>query len=66
MWLVYFEDVGQETFQIVFTLYRIVKRSVEESVTDRNAAFEAVPAREQYCSAPLRCWKWDVLCRVGF
>ena len=43
----------------MFTLYRIVKRSVAESVTDgtsvhtRNTAFEAVSAPEQYCSAPL-------------
>ena len=43
----------------MFTLYRIVKRSVAESVPDRasvyirNAAFEAVSAPEQYCSAPL-------------
>ena len=43
----------------MFTLYRIVKRSVAESVLDRasvhtrNAAFEAVSAPEQYCSAPL-------------
>ena len=43
----------------MFTLYRIVKRSVAESVPDRasvhirNAAFEAVPAPEQYCSSPL-------------
>ena len=43
----------------MFTLYRIVKRSVAESVSDRasvhtrNAAFEAVSAPEQYCSAPL-------------
>ena len=43
----------------MFTLYRIVKRSVTESVADRasvhtrNAAFEAVSAPEQYCSAPL-------------
>ena len=43
----------------MFALYRIVKRSVAESVPDRasvhtrNAAFEAVSAREQYCSAPL-------------
>ena len=41
----------------MFTLYRIVKRSVAESVPDRasvhtsNAAFEAVSAPEQYCSA---------------
>ena len=40
------------------TLYRIVKRNVTESVPDRaldhtrNAAFEAVSALEQYCSAP--------------
>ena len=43
----------------MFTLYRIVKRSVAESVPDRasvhtrNAAFEAVSAPEQCCSAPL-------------
>ena len=43
----------------MFTLYRIVKRSVAESVPDRasvhtrNAAFEAVSAPEQNCSAPL-------------
>ena len=43
----------------MFTLYRIVNRSVAESVPDRasvhtrNAAFEAVSAPEQYCSAPL-------------
>ena len=43
----------------MFTLYRIVKRSVAESVLDRasvhirNVAFEAVSALEQYCSAPL-------------
>ena len=47
----------------MFTLYRIVKRSLAESVSDkasvhtRNAAFEAVsapePSPEQYCSAPL-------------
>ena len=43
----------------MFTLYRIVKRSVTESVSDRasvytrNAAFEAVSAPEQYCSALL-------------
>ena len=45
--------------EAVITLYRIVKRSVAESVPDRtsvhtrNAAFEAVYASEQYCSAPL-------------
>ena len=43
----------------MFTLYRIVKRSVAESVPDRasvhtrNAGFEAVSAPQQYCSAPL-------------
>ena len=43
----------------MLTLYRIVKRSVAESVPDgasvhyRNAAFEAISAPEQYCSAPL-------------
>ena len=43
----------------MFTLYRIVKRRVAESVPDRasvhtrNAVFEAVSAPEQYCSAPL-------------
>ena len=45
--------------EAMFTLYRIVKRSVAESVPDRasvhtrNAVFEAVSAPEQYCSAPL-------------
>ena len=45
--------------QAMFTLYWTVKRSVTESVPDRtsvhtrNAAFEAVSAPEQYCSAPL-------------
>ena len=40
----------------MFTLYRIVKRSVTESVLDRasvhtrNAAFKAVSAPNQYCS----------------
>ena len=43
----------------MFTLYRIVKQSVTESVPDRasghtrNAAFEAYSAPKQYCSAPL-------------
>ena len=43
----------------MFTLYRIVKRSVAESVPNRasvhtrNAAFEALSAPEQYYSAPL-------------
>ena len=43
----------------MFTLYRIANRGVVESVSDRasvhtgTAAFEAVSAPEQYCSAPL-------------
>ena len=43
----------------MFTLYQTVKRSVAESVPDRasvhtmNAAFKAVSAPEQNCSAPL-------------
>ena len=43
----------------MFTLYRIVKRSVAENVPDRasvhtrNAAFKAVSAPEQYFFAPL-------------
>ena len=43
----------------MFTLYRIVKRSIAESVPDRasvhtgNTAFEAVSTPEQHCSAPL-------------
>ena len=38
----------------MFTLYRMVKRSVaESSVHTRNVAFEAVSAPEQYCSALL-------------
>ena len=43
----------------MFTPYRLVKRSVAESLPDRasvntrNAAFEAVSVPEQYCSAPL-------------
>ena len=43
----------------MFTLYRIGRRSASESVLDRasvhtrNAAFEAVSAPEQYCSALL-------------
>ena len=43
----------------MFTLYRLVKRNVAESVPDKasvhtgNAAFDAVSAPEQYCSAPL-------------
>ena len=46
-------------FKAMFTLYQIVKWSVAESVPDRasvhtrNAAFKAVSAPEQYCSAPL-------------
>ena len=43
----------------MFTLYRIVKRRVKESVPDRasvhtrNAALEVFSASEQYCSSPL-------------
>ena len=43
----------------MFTLYWIVKQSIAESVPDRasvhttKAAFEAVSAPEQYCSALL-------------
>ena len=43
----------------MFTLYRIVERSVAESVPDRasvhtrSTAFEAVSGPEQNCSAPL-------------
>ena len=43
----------------MFTLYRIVKRSVAERVPDRasvhtrNAALEAFSAPKQFCSAPL-------------
>ena len=45
--------------KVVFTLCRIVKLCVAESVLDRasvhtrNAPFEAVSAAEQYCSVPL-------------
>ena len=55
-------SVTREVFQptkAMFTLYWIVKRSATESAPDRasvhtgNAAFEAVSAPEQYCSAPL-------------
>ena len=44
----------------LFTLFRIVKRSIAESVPDRAsvhtriAAFQA-SAPEQYCSVPLHC-----------
>ena len=50
---------NREQTLAMFTLYGIVKRTVTESAPDkasvhtRNAAFEAVPAPEQYCSAPL-------------
>ena len=43
----------------MFTLYRMVKRNIAESVLEgasvhnRNAAFEAVSPPEQYCSALL-------------
>ena len=55
----------------MFTLYWIVKWSVAESVPDRasvhtrDAAFEAVSAPEQYCSAPLLNW-WNIPYRKGF
>ena len=52
-----FEDFGKVLAVSVamFTMYQIVKRSVPDraSVHTRNAAFEAVSAPEQYCSAPL-------------
>ena len=53
------EFAGSIEIKAMFTLYGIVKRIVAESVPDRasvhtrNAAFEAVSASEQYCSAPL-------------
>ena len=55
----------------MFTLYRIVKRSITESVPDKafvhtRIAFQAVSAPEQYYSAPLRCRKWNVPYRIGF
>ena len=43
----------------MFTLYRIARRSIEESIPERasvhirNVAFEAVSTPEQYCSSPL-------------
>ena len=55
----------------MLTLYRIVKRSVAESVPDgasvhtRNAAFEAVSTPEQYCSAPLLKVERSVAAYVG-
>ena len=54
----------------MFTLYRIVKRSVAESVPDRasvhtrNAVLEAVSAPEQYCSALLLKMERSVSKRV--
>ena len=48
-----FSKVCSTNFQVMFTLYRIVKRSATKSVLDRasvhtrNAAFEAVSAPEQ-------------------
>ena len=45
---------ARSSLQVVFTLYRIVERSVAENVPDRasihtrNAAFEAVSSLEQY------------------
>ena len=53
----------------MFTLYRIVDRSVTESVPDRasvhtrNAACEAVSALEQYCSTPLFKVECSILVR---
>ena len=53
------QGVKSTQAKAMFILYRIVKRSVAESVPDRasvhtkNAVFEAVSAPEQYCSAPL-------------
>ena len=63
---------GRQVSTAMFTLYRIVKRSVAESVPDRasvytrNADFEAVSAPEQYCSAPLLCLQWNVPYRIDF
>ena len=54
-----YETVYSAYLQAMFTLYRIVKWRVAESVPDRasvhtrNAAFDAVSAPEQYCSAPM-------------
>ena len=51
--------VKVRNFKAMFTLYRIVKRSVTGSVPDRasvhtrNATFKAVSAPEHYWSAPL-------------
>ena len=53
------EKLMSTVSETMFTLYRIVKRSVAESVPDRasvhtrNAAFEVFSAPEQYCSSPL-------------
>ena len=52
-------QIEKPSTKVVFTLYRIVKRSVAESAPDRasahtrNAAFEAVCAPEQNCPIPL-------------
>ena len=56
-----FTNARESPVQIeaMFTLYRVMKRSVAESVPDRasvhtrNAAFEAVSVPQQYCSVPL-------------
>ena len=54
-----FQIGRQKSFQAMFTLYRIVKQSVTESVPDkasvhtRNAAFEVVSDPELYCSSLL-------------
>ena len=37
----------------IFTLWRVVKRSVAESVPDRASVHTRNAAPEQYCSAPL-------------
>ena len=66
MWRIY---GNTQNFLAMFTLYQIVKRSVAESVPDRasvhtrNAAFEAVSALEQSCSAPLLKGERSVLDR---
>ena len=50
---------SQQEIKAMFTLHRIVKRSIAGSVPDRasvhtsNAAFEPVSAPGQYCSASL-------------
>ena len=66
----FFKSICKENYKAMFTLYRIVKRSFAESVLDRasvhtrTAAFEAVSAPDQYCSAPLL--KVNVPYWIGF